>query len=270
MREQNNYKQNLTFRKMKKRGQVAIFVVVAVLIAVAGVLVYLFVPNARNVFSGEVVPSTFIRECVEEEVRAGVDMLSKQGGYSDPEGFILYKGMEVKYLCYTSQYYLPCKVQQPLIKRNFERELESLIEFKTDECVQKLRSEYEGRGFEVSGVEDSAANVEIIPGRIRIVVDAPMSVSNAEGTQSFRSFNVEMESEIYDLLLVATSIIDFESTYGDTETSLYYQYYPNLQIEKSKLGDGTTVYGVRDVTTDEKFYFASRSLAWPGGYGLDA
>lgn len=265
---QKDYKENFVRRTMFKRGQTTIFVIIAIVIVFGGILVYLLVPGAKNVLGGEVSPNAFIRDCVEDEIKSGVDLLARQGGYATPEGFILNDGNKVKYLCYNAQYYLPCKVQQPLIKRHFERELEEMVEAKSDTCVQELRADYEARGFSVTGVEASSVDVEIIPGSIRVLVNAPMTVSKDEQTQSFRSFDVSLSSKMYDLLYISTSIVDFESTYGDTETTLYYAYYPNLVIEKEKLTDGTTIYGVEDVTTGEKFVFASRSLAWPGGYGL--
>ena len=77
-----------------------------------------------------------------------------------------------------------------------------------------------------------------------------------------------MRSEMYGLLMIATSIIDYESTYGDSETSIFIQYYPSLIIEKTKLTDGSKIYVVRDVTTHESFTFASRGLSWPAGYGI--
>ena len=119
------------------------------------------------------------------------------------------------------------------------------------------------------GVQDSNVNVEIIPGVIRVLVEAPMTVSRDEQTQSFRSFDVALESKMYDLLEISGSIIDFESTYGNTETMIYQLYYPDLNIYKDWRTEGSTIYTVKDVTTGEMFTFASRSLAWDGGYGID-
>ena len=109
-----------------------------------------------------------------------------------------------------------------------------------------------------------------MPGKIRIDVSADMSVIKNEVSQRFEGFNVEIDSEMYNLLMLAMSIIDYESTYGDSETSLYMLYYPNLDIQKIKLGDGSTIYILRDVTTGDEFTFASRAQAWPGGYGFEA
>jgi hypothetical protein len=72
---------------------------------------------------------------------------------------------------------------------------------------------------------------------------------------------------MYDLLAIATSIIDFETTYGDSETTIYMDYFRNVKVEKNKLSEGTTIYTLTDRNTLEEFKFASRSLVYPAGYG---
>jgi hypothetical protein len=179
----------------------------------------------------------------------------------------LYKGSNVKYLCYNAQYNLPCHVQQPMILGHFEEELRVIVQAKAQEALRDMENEFESRGYDVTSGGIDSVSVEIVPEKIRIRINAPMSVSK-EGTQSYERFNFEYSSKMYDLLMIATSIVDFESTYGDAETTLYTQYYPTIRILKDQLGDGTTVYTVSDVETEETFRFASRSVAWPGGYGL--
>lgn len=268
--EQNNYKQNSTRRAMNKRGQVTIFVVIAVVIVI-GIIVF-FSISQRTGFSlrGEIVPNEFLSDRVGDVVESEIEILSMQGGYSEPEGYILYEGNKVKYLCYSAKYYLPCIVQQPMIKQHFENELQEKIRDEVESGVNELIIEYERRGFEVSQPEIISSDVKVVPGKIRIDVEADMSVVKDDVSQRFEGFNVEINSKMYDLLMLATSIIDYESTYGDAETSLYMLYYPNLDIQKDKLGDGSTIYTLRDVTTGEHFTFASRGLAWPGGYGFEA
>ena len=73
---------------------------------------------------------------------------------------------------------------------------------------------------------------------------------------------------MYDLLLTSTSMVEFESTLGDTETLSYIQYYPDLKIEKLKR-NGDTLYTLSNVVTGDKFSFSSRSLVFPPGYGLE-
>ena len=90
-----------------------------------------------------------------------------------------------------------------------------------------------------------------------------------ETTQKFQNFDIEFKSEMYDLLFIAQSIVEYEADLGGSATELYLQYYPDLKIKKTKLSDGTTIYKLNNVITKEEFNFASRSLAWPAGYGLE-
>ncbi|MEK6819132.1 MAG: hypothetical protein AABY10_04335, partial [Nanoarchaeota archaeon] len=262
------YKENFSLIWMNKRGQTSIFIIVAIVIFVAVLLVYFFYPNIKNVVSGEFSPSNEIENCLQSDLKENIVTLSNQGGYLDPEGFILYQNDKVKYLCYTSQYYLPCKVQQALIKKHFEDELNSVLKTKAETCISNLVAEFKRRGYEVSASSKVDTKVEIVPQRMEFTIMAPMSVTK-ENTQTYDEFKFNIPSEMYNILMISTSIIDFESTYGNSETNLYTQNYPNIKIDKAELDEGSTVYTVNEVTTKEKFRFASRSLAWPGGYGRE-
>ena len=270
MVRRKDYKENITHKGMKRRGkkaQVAIFVIVAIAIVALIVLGVIFYPRLSGVFYGELNPSSYLRDCIEPEVKIGKELLSKQGGYQDPEGFAFYGGEKIKYLCYTDDYYETCVVQQPMIKNHFELELNGMIKNRAGECTRNLINEYEKRGYDVSSAEIDSS-VVIIPGKINVIVESPMSVTK-DTTQTFKRFNIEIESEMYDLLFTAGSIIDYESSLGDSASELYLQYYPDLKIEKTKLSDGTKIYKLSNVVTEESFVFASRSLAWPAGYGLE-
>lgn len=264
-----NYKEIFTNKSMinMKRGQVAIYIIVAIAIVALVALGLLFYPRLGGIFSQEISPNTYLKNCIEPGIRPAVEMLSKQGGYNNPDGFIDYKGEKIKYLCYTSENYKTCNVQQPMIKVNFERELNSIIKPKADQCARNLISEYGKRGFRVVSSSINS-RVEIVPEKIKAIINAPMSITK-DNTQTFKEFEVDIDSGMYDLLFTASSIIDYESSLGDSATELYLQYYPDLKIEKTKLSDGTKIYRLSNVVTNEEFVFASRSLAWPAGYGLE-
>ena len=249
-----------------KRGQVAIYVIVAIAIVAVIIVLFLFPDVRTNITGGEFSPNTYLRSCVEEDVKTAVTELAQNGGYINPEGTILYQGREIKYLCYSSENYKTCAVQQPMIKNNFEKELSAIVTPKANECIRQLKTEYEKKGYSVSAASVNS-QVSIIPGSIRIDFLSPMTITK-ESTQTYNGFDVEIDSEMYDLLMTAQSVIEFESTYGDSETTLYLQYYPDLKMEKVVLSDGSTIYKLSNVNTKEEFVFASRSLVWPPGYGL--
>jgi hypothetical protein len=259
-----NYKDFSAFLSMRNRGQVAIFVILAIVIVGIIVILYLF-PGANIFVSQDLNPSSFLRDCIEPSVEEIVPVLALQGGYSQPDHFVTYQGNEIQYLCYTDQNYKPCIVQQPLLKRHFEEEIKNYVEPRARECVNELKDSYERRGFRVTS-SPGDINVSFIPGSLVVDFLSPMTISK-ESSQTFRKFAVSVDSELYDLLLTSTSIIQFESTLGDSETTLYLQYYPDLKIEKIKR-DSDTIYIVSDVVSGDSFRFATRSLVWPQGYGI--
>jgi hypothetical protein len=254
---------------MKKRGQVTAYIIVAMVIVIFGIILYFLYPRINQILGGDVEPSDYMQTCIGPELDRGLDLISKQGGYINPEGYIEYQSVPIKYLCYTSRYYVPCYVQQPLLVRHVELELSELLKNKAESCAGELRDYYKSRGYQVTGGDKAEVDVQISPGRIDVKVDSPMTFTK-DTTQDFQSFRFAKSSEMYMLLMTAMSIVDFESTYGDSEVTIYMQYYPELQIRKMNLIDGSTIYSIKNVKTSETFTFASRSLAWPGGLGLTA
>ncbi|MDO8660558.1 MAG: hypothetical protein Q7K43_01595, partial [Candidatus Woesearchaeota archaeon] len=217
--------------------------------------------------SGEFSPYSYLKSCIEPSIKENVDLLAKQGGYANPEGFIVYNDTKIKYLCYIEGYYQTCVIQQPMIKNHFEQELNALIAPKARDCFASLKKEYENRGYSVSSTSFSS-NVEIIPHQIKINFAAPTTVTK-DSTQTYKEFSIGESSEMYDLLFIASSIVEFEATYGDSETTTYLQYYPFLRMEKIKLSDGSKIYKLTNTVTHEIFNFATRSISWPAGYGLE-
>ena len=186
----------------------------------------------------------------------------------NPEGFIIYQDTKIKYLCYNAEYYKTCVVQQPMLINHVEKELKNALTQKAQQCFNNLKVEYEKRRYDVNS-PNIEFNVLIEPGKLKAVFLADISIAKGNEFQSFNNFEVIEINEMYELLSIAQSIIDFESTYGDSETTLYLQYYPNLKIEKTKLSDGSKIYRLSNVVTKDEFTFASRSLSWPPGYGLE-
>jgi hypothetical protein len=249
-----------------KRGQLAIIVIVA-LIIVAGVIVFLLRSRISILGGGDTFSAQdYLKTCITPEIQSGMKILNAQGGYSNPEGFIYYDNVSIKYLCHSSEFYQRCVIQQPMIKSHYEKELKAMIDKKAETCFNDLKGEYSRRGYETSG-SYKGAEVEFVPGKLKVIIDSPITVTK-ESSQTLKGFNFEMNSKMYEILMLTTSIIDYEATYGNSETTLYIQYYPDLLMYKNQLSDGTRIYTLGDAITGENFTFASRSLVWPPGYGL--
>jgi len=248
-----------------KRGQVAIFVIVAVII-IALVLLFYFVirPNVSYLRATE-DPKKYIESCIKEDAKNALELLEKQGGSLEPENYILYDDNRVDYLCYINAYYKPCLNQKPFLKKSIEDELEKYLKPKLQQCIDAYKLQLEKKGYFVkAGKLD--ITLEIIPTGVSFEINQPLTIVK-EASTAYEKFSYEIDSSIYDLIMLSSSIINWEARYGDSSNQAYMLYYPNFKVEKYKQGDGSTVYVVTDRLINEKFVFASRSMVWPAGYG---
>ena len=249
--------------KVNKKAQLTIFIILALVIV--AVLLVLFYPDIKVLVSGP-VPVDYIDDCAEKAAQEALDKIVLQGGSMEPENFFMYQGNEIEYLCYTNEYYKTCMMQKPFLKQDIEREIAGYVKPKVETCLSDLKNQLEKRGSDVS-LGKTNVEVSVMPSSILVSVEAPLTVSGTDkGTQSFNKFNTKIQSHLYDLIMIASSISNWEARYGDSEVMSFMVFYPNLKIEKKKQGDGTTIYILTDNLTKEKFQFASRSLVFPPGY----
>jgi len=247
-----------------KRGQLTIFIVVAIMIVALGILIFLFFPKIQTGL-GIVTnnPNIFIQNCMEDEIKNTVDTISSQGGSINPSNYISYQDEQIEYLCYTNEYYLPCVMQQPLLKQHIENEIKNNIESKKSECLTSLKENFENQGYTVS-ITGGETIVELLPERIRTTFENDLTLTKDE-TERFEDLSIVLNNNLYELVTIATSILNTEARYGDSETTVYMNYYHDLKVEKLKQSDGSTIYVLTNRDTNEKFQFASRSIAWPPG-----
>ncbi len=249
---------------ISKRSQVTLFIIIAIVI-VAGLLVYfLWIGPTYVSPSGKLQ----FEKCVKEVIEKNIEKLGINGGFVNPEFTILYQDEEIPYLCYTNLYYEPCINQMPFLINNFANNLKEMSEDEIWACYEAGLKELKRQGYEV--IEgDKNLEIELNPNRVNVIIDAPV-VLGGEGSQKFTRFNIAVDSRIYEMTALATSIIQFETRYGDSDTTSMMTLYPNYRFDKFKQGDGTTIYIIEDKDYGNKFQFASRSLVFPPGYGLNS
>ena len=253
-------------RAKNRRAQVTIFIIVAIVIVVAGLLIYFVYPKIKaGAGFDSKNPSAFIQTCIEDEIKNNVKIISSQGGSSNPEFFYLYDNSKIEYLCYTNQDYLPCVMQQPMLKQHIEDEIKNSVGNQAKVCFNELKANYEKQGENPNLVE-GATSVELLPGKIAVTFNNVLTLTKA-GSERYENFKVVLNNNLYELVGIANSILEWEVVYGDADTSSYMNYYPDLKVEKKKQEDGTKVYILTERNTENKFQFASRSMAWPSGYG---
>lgn len=250
-----------------KRGQVTIFVIVALILVVIAIMFYLLYPQIRATLGLDTKnPNQFIQDCLEDHIKDAKEKLVLQGGSINPEHYFLYNNDKIEYLCYSEEYYLMCVVQQPLLKNHIEEEIKKEISANVQTCFENLESDFKKRGYGVS-LKNGNFEIELLPKRIVARFNHSLTLTK-DAKEEYKSFSVVLNDNLYELVSIANSIISMETKYGDSEATTYMNYYHDLKVEKLKQTDGTTIYILTDRNTNNKFQFASRSLAWPPGYGI--
>jgi len=244
---------------MKKQGQVTIFIIIGLVIVSAILIFFLWIKPTYISNDGT---SLGFESCVSDAVEQAVENLGPNGGFIDPEFTYLYMGEEIAYLCYTSEYYKTCTIQVPFLKQNFESQAKEAIKNQVETCYSNSLDELKSQNYDVT---EGEVIYEVLaePGVIRVEIKVPTTVD----TKSFSKFNVRTNSPIYEEMMIATSMLQQETGYGDTDIDKFRIYYPDYLFEKMRRSDGTTIYSIESKDYETKFRFASRSLAWPPGYG---
>jgi hypothetical protein len=252
---------------MEKKGQVTIFVIIAIIIVVAGILLYSFYPGIISNFRDEIKnPNAFMQTCLEDSLKENIEIVSLQGGVLRPEHYLLYEGSKVEYLCYTNENYKTCTIQVPFIESRIETELKKSLESEVDSCFESMTESFENKGYVVN-LQKKDFSVDLEPTKVIIKLNSTVTL-NKDSIEKYNSMKVLVNNNLYELASISQSILDWETKVGDAETTIYMDYYHHLKVEKYKQGDGSTIYIVSNRNTGEKFQFASRSVVWPPGYGI--
>ena len=153
-----------------------------------------------------------------------------------------------------------------MLKEHIESEIKNEIKEEVSTCFNSMKESYQKKGYNVN-LKKGETGVELLPKRIVATFYYSFTLTKGEDSEKYDSFRVVLNNNLYELVSIANSILEWETTYGDAETTVYMNYYHDLKVEKKKQSDGTTIYILTDINTGNKFQFASRSVAWPPGYG---
>lgn len=257
-----------------KKAQLTIFIIVALVIIA---LIVLFFAVSRTgiikiptIFGGEEIDfKSQLIKCVEENenINNKIALIALQGGSLNPRNYIFYNGTRVDYLCYSNEFFKPCVMQTPLLLQNVEAEIKKAAKSEVSNCINAVKKDLEGQGYSVS-LGQSDLEVSIIPKTIIYQIKSPITLQKTDIIKKYDSFEIKKQSELYQMIMISTSILNYEARYGEADILTYMIYYPSIRVNREKRDDGSTIYQLSGRNTNEKFIFAVRSFAWPAGYSV--
>lgn len=246
-----------------KKGQVTLFVIIAILIVIAVLII--FWPKLKQIIV-PLSPELNLQRCIESDLKKELNTITSNGGSRNPSLYFSYEGNKIEYLCYTNENYKTCVMQQPLLKQHIERELLDALKPKITECIENMKSNAESQGYEVVSINNNPS-LQIEENDIKLTVNTNM-ILKKDNSIKINKVEAKIPSQIYDLLMITSSISNWEARYGDTDIITYMLYYPDIKVEKYRQDDGTKIYILTNKNTKEKLVFATRSLNFPPGYGI--
>ena len=262
----SNEKRRWLLINKRNKGQVTIFIIIAIIIVGLAVLFLFIIPESdiTTVFD-EKNPNAFIQTCLEDKIIDTIEIVSLQGGSIAPEHYFTYNNINIEYLCYTNENYKTCVVQRQFLKQHIESEIEDEIRNDVVTCFIALKESYEEKNYNVN-LGSGITTVELLPKRVVASFNYVLTVSRAQ-TDRYDSFSVILNNNLYELISIANSIIEWEVIEGKADPRRYMALYNDfLIVDRIARDDGTNIYVLTDKNTEDKFQFASRSWVFLPGH----
>jgi hypothetical protein len=252
-------------KRKGKKGQITLFVILAIII-VAAILVFFFYVQPR--FFPSTKGELTYASCIEDSINRNVNALGASAGFNKNFFSYRYSGQNIPYLCYTSLFYAPCVMQKPFLKQHFEQNLLEKSAPEIENCIDTAIENMKAKGYTLSSpLTKKEISISIKPEQIVVNIGPPI-VMEKGGSESYNFKPVIVSSPLYEMLMISTSILQFEGKFGDSDVNLMMDLYPSYIIQKIRDSDENKVYILQDKISGIKFQFASRSYAWPSGYGM--
>lgn len=160
-----------------------------------------------------------VEDCLEESTNDFTMLIAKQGGYLNPaeNTFRYYKGDKISYLCYNIPDKKIC-LNRILTKLEMEKVLEGVITERTRQCLNL--EAYDKSGYDLSS-GDLDLIVKIGTDTVSSFLTFPITITKDTATAEESEFKATTDLPLGRLYNTAQDILDFETTLGGFETSVY-------------------------------------------------
>lgn len=250
------------------KGQIAIFVI-ASLIIVAMIVLVLIVRGGPNIpMPGEAFsPESYLASCVRDVVNTKSAIMMKQGGFTAPRDYVSYNNEKVAYVCKNINYYEPCVNQYPRYVESVRIELENNVKEQVKTCLDALDAELERQQYDVERVPDPVVRVGLQKDNVLVESDVSMTLSKGGVSQQFDTLSSKVRVPLFNLVTVANEIVRQESEFCYFSNDGFSLLYPEFDVRRDILQEGTKIYTIKHVTSDSVMTIAVRGCVIPQGVG---
>lgn len=251
--------------KINKKGQLTIFVIIALIIVVAIVLLFVIVKKPFAPTISVENPKIYIEDCIKKALEKNEKLILDKNFYlSLNSNFILYSEEKVPYLCISGQFYVPCVNQEPMLIELVRKELEDLTRKDAEICFSDLISQFRKDGYNVQD-GNMDFNIAFKTGIISAEVKRSIIVEKNEDKRAIEGWTSEIASPIFEFLDTTRNIVNFESTLCEFDNLNWMKYYPEIIVRKFVTSDQSKIYSLEDKLTEKEIKFAVKTCVLPAG-----
>jgi hypothetical protein len=248
-----------------KRGQLTLFVIIAIIIVAALAVGLLYFRN----YQAQQLPiedlQGYIEKCINDGVKISETKLLQNNGYLNlSDNYLVYYGQKVPYLCKATQFYVPCINQEPMYLGHLRKELASDIEKKSGICFSDLKYLLTQKGYSVS---EGNMNLSVDIQKTEVVIDINKKFDIRKDTESknYNNFRASFSSPLYDLAITTQRIVNYESTFCEFDNVGWMLANPDSKVFRFVTSEGSKVYTVTDRVSNSSIKFAVKTCVMPAG-----
>ena len=248
-----------------KRSQVTIFVIIALIIVVIIALLFVLIRKPAAIISPTADPQAYMADCVEDSLAKSETAILDNNFYPNmTDNFILYYGKKVPYLCITSQFYLPCVNQEPMMIKAVKDQISVQAKKDADRCFADMIASFRKNGYSVAE-ENMNMSIGLDSNSVYSDITKKITVTKDEETRNFEKFSASIISPIYRLAETARNIVNYESALCEFNEMKWMMNYPDILIRRFSTSDQTKVYTLTDKASGKSVNFAVKTCALPAG-----
>ena len=258
---------------MKRKGQVTIFIIIGIILISSIVIFFLFREEATIDTTGrsEENPESFLESCMENNVKEAIEVISIHGGYLNNELYKSFKfedegiSLNISYLCYNQNSYLPCINQKPTFTEDLKTEIKNYISDDVENCFNEMTNGFVQKGYVVE-TNYRGFSVDFLPKRVIVQTDSDVVLTSSGETTKGKDFKITISSRFYEITTLVQEIVNQEARFCYSEIHGISLLYPEFSIDKFRTEDSSVIYTIEHKDSKEKFRFAVRGCVIPPGF----
>ena len=253
-----------------KKAQVAIWVILAVVLAASIILFFTLGQDKREVNILEpgqidfVNAPSFMQICTEKIVLETVDVMLPQGGFVSPTNVVKFNNTYIAYVCKNEGFYEPCINQHPMLLSEMKNEIKENISPSVEKCFDDLKKEVEKRGGSMN-FGDLEIEIDFAEDKVFVKLNREVSIEKKGAGKKYERFDIVVDSPVYNLGMIVMEIALQEAKYCNFENAGFSMAYPRYKVSKYTMSFPTRIYIIEDEKTGKVMMTAVRGCAGSAG-----